>query len=332
MTEIDYALENFIATQKRLNRSPHTIVNYQSDLKKFFQWCHLLALHPHRISSKLMSDYLEFLAKGGLLKQRLGFFQRIFHALRPWELKTLQQRPLKVASQRRHFSALRQYYDYLMITQTKRWPWSLKANPIKNLLHTIQLKDQDITPTKTMKREVFEHLNEKATKVRDRLALALLFYGGLRLQEVVKIRVDQIHFASQSLKIVRKGGRLHTLRPQNFPELERLILIHLQRRPKASEWLFAGRDPKSSLSSRAMAMRIQKLLQKGADEKGLTPHSFRKGRATYLYQQTRDLLFVRDYLNHRDAKVTQTYIDTQLLWENESFEESRKAESPELHP
>ena len=59
-----------------------------------------------------------------------------------------------------------------------------------------------------------------------------------------------------------------------------------------------------------MYNRIIKIFRKSmcpSDE--LTPHSFRKACATNLYEQTKDLLFVRDYLNHSDAKVTQTYIE-----------------------
>ena len=45
----------------------------------------------------------------------------------------------------------------------------------------------------------------------------------------------------------------------------------------------------------------------------ITPHSFRKACATELYMKSKDLLYVRDYLNHKDAKVTQTYIDKKTL-------------------
>ena len=41
---------------------------------------------------------------------------------------------------------------------------------------------------------------------------------------------------------------------------------------------------------------------------------FSEARATNLYLRTKDLLFVRDYLNHKDAKVTQTYIDYEAAY------------------
>ena len=59
------------------------------------------------------------------------------------------------------------------------------------------------------------------------------------------------------------------------------------------------------------------ILKKSGLPSSLTPHSFRRACATNLYIETRDLLLVRDYLNHHDAKVTQTYIDSTQLEKNE---------------
>jgi len=53
--------------------------------------------------------------------------------------------------------------------------------------------------------------------------------------------------------------------------------------------------------------------------KKLTPHSFRKAFATQLYLKTKDLLYVRDYLHHSDAKITQTYIDKGSLAASEKY-------------
>ena len=64
------------------------------------------------------------------------------------------------------------------------------------------------------------------------------------------------------------------------------------------------------ISTRGMYGRISRILKRaGINSKGLGPHSFRKACATNLYIQTKDILLVRNYLNHKDAKVTQTYIE-----------------------
>ena len=67
------------------------------------------------------------------------------------------------------------------------------------------------------------------------------------------------------------------------------------------------------------------ILTKSGLPSELTPHSFRRACATNLYIETKDLLFVRDYLNHHDAKVTQTYIDSTQL------EQSREEIHPDLN-
>ena len=77
------------------------------------------------------------------------------------------------------------------------------------------------------------------------------------------------------------------------------------------------------------------ILKKCGLPSNLTPHSFRRACATNLYLKTRDLLLVRDYLNHHDAKVTQSYIDSTQLQQNEESVhpdlQFQKIHSPELH-
>jgi integrase/recombinase XerD len=313
--ESEFWLQQFLETQKQLNRSSFTLVNYEADLRKFLLWAQFECRRSlRRLRPCDMTRYMIFLEAGGEVQKRPPIWWPFAKTLLVY-----RQPALKVASRKRHFSALRQFFEYLSAADRRRG-WFRFKTPIVSILHTIQLKEQDTNPTTALRPEAFARLFELATKLQDRLALALLFFGGIRLSELVSIRVDSIHFSSHSIVLRRKGGRVHTLRIEQFGEIEPLILAHLKRRKKASEWLFAGIVPERPITARAMAMRLERLLKKLANSTDLTPHSFRKGRATLLYQKTRDLLFVRDYLNHRDAKVTQNYIDTQYLWEHESLE------------
>ena len=79
-----------------------------------------------------------------------------------------------------------------------------------------------------------------------------------------------------------------------------------------SEFVFANRQG-NKVSTKTMYNLIIRLLVQAGCRDGLTPHSFRKACATNLYIKHQDLLLVRDYLNHSDAKITQTYIDKATL-------------------
>lgn len=312
-------LDNHTKMLQQLNRSEHTCINYRKDLEKFFQW---LEFQGHRRLEKIrphdIGHYLDHLEKGVEILKKQSWWQYFFR--RRSNRSPLVIRPLSVASRRRHLSSIRQFYEFLReVTPPPKFFWQKKlSNPVRPLLHNISMKDGDSSPTKLLSAEQYQALEQVAVKIETKLALALLYFGGLRLHEVVQLKVDDFHFASGSLHFRRKGGRRHVLRPEQFPLIEKLLLLHLKKRRSASDWVFASKNGQRALTPRAMAMRIEKLKERAQIQGDITPHSFRKGRATELYRKTKDLLFVRDYLNHKDAKVTQTYIDTQSLWAGES--------------
>ena len=142
----------------------------------------------------------------------------------------------------------------------------------------------------------------------------LLYYGGLRLHELVLLRVENLNREAGMITFRRKGGSIHQLQIQNPRQVFFLLFEYIKNREVDSQYVFANRKG-GKISIRAMHYEIERFFQQCAcPTMGLTPHSFRKACATNLYKKTKDLLFVRDYLNHVDAKVTQTYIDSASLY------------------
>ena len=79
-----------------------------------------------------------------------------------------------------------------------------------------------------------------------------------------------------------------------------------------TDFLFQNKEGRP-YSLKTFYNQIMKIIERAEVTPGISPHSFRKACATNLYIKTLDLLYVRDYLNHSDAKVTQTYIDKATL-------------------
>lgn len=316
-------LTEYLTSLGQLNRSGQTHQSYESDLKKFLVWFEVVRRKKiTKIKSSDIENYTQFLEKGGLLRRPQNLWMRllIFFKIRKKQNDDLiwPQNPLKVNSRRRHLSSLKNFFEYLKQHHEEKWWSRFKKNPIKSKLHSITLKQSDIEHTKMLTPEHFERLNEACTKREMRLALHLLYYGGLRLHELTLLHIDCFDIESQSMTFARKGGKVHQLRLQNFREIERLLAIHLATRKINSLYLFPSKSGHKALGTRAWALRLERLFLKAGLPSGLTPHSLRKACATELYFKYRDLLFVRDYLNHTDAKVTQTYIDSQTLWQRDS--------------
>ena len=322
-------LDMYIENCKQLNKSEHTIKNYRADLLKFLTWYE--SHHRTNISKakgETIGHYKDFLSKGGRVysslsgkEKFLGQFKKTFlslfkrkksheHTPLPGRL-LFEQNPLAVGSRRRHISAVKNFFEFLKQSHEDKSKLFSK-NPVKSKIHAIKLKEMDVNPTKNLRREDWNKLEKMVIKPKERLIIYLLYWGGLRLSELSNLRVSDFDTKNKTLKFIRKGGYVHTLIVQKAHDIFYNLDYHLLQREVESEFVFTNKQGKK-VSTKTMYNLIMRLLTQAACRDGLTPHSFRKACATNLYIKHQDLLLVRDYLNHSDAKITQTYIDKATL-------------------
>lgn len=334
-------LAEFLKNCENSNKSKLTIINYHADLKKFIQWYEQnYSSQLNKANAQVINQYKSFLSAELLAEraQQPAPYKKVFSKISSAFKKILKRKDahsltpprslvsptgmrsfsLAVSSRRRHLSAIKNFYEYLKQAnedQNKLFP----SNPVKPKLHAIKLKEQDVENTKLLKEEDWLAILDYVYKPREKLIVHLLFYGGLRLSELCELKISHFDDQSFSLKFNRKGGYVHHLKLQEGKKIFRLLeeyLIIRRGEGHSSDFLFANKKGKS-ISSRAMYNTLVKIFKKShCPTIGLTPHSFRKACATNLYQKTKDLIFVRDYLNHSDAKVTQTYIE-KFDWSDE---------------
>ncbi len=296
----EYWLSLYLQNLHKNNRSKHTILNYQKDLThfiKWFEWHFFKGLN--KATPQEISNYLIEISGPDKFQKRSAF--KIFVEQDPPKPKILS-----VASRRRRLSALTNFYEFLMHYFDYK---VVRNSPIRKQLHSIRLKDVDVNHTEGMAKDTFEKILEQARGRRERLIVKLLYYGGLRLSELSNLWVDDLDTDSATLYLKRKGGKTHKLKLINFYEIHKDYWNYIEFYGVKDGPLFPN-EYKLPISPRAMSAVIKRILIR-AGEPELSPHSFRKGCATYLYKETKDLLLVRDYLNHSDAKVTQTYIENQ---------------------
>ncbi|ATH07894.1 hypothetical protein BIY24_08010 [Halobacteriovorax marinus] len=303
-------LQEFLDNCQRQNKSPHTIKNYRSDLEKYLTWYEYQFRGP--ISQKnndTIGQYKEFLLNGGEVNQRAHLFRRLFWFLKS-ERKKLVQKPLGNNSAKRHLSTLKNFYEFLKQNHEDHSNL-FSINPVKEKIHSIKVKDIDIEHTPILPYDQWRTLIESTYRTRERVILQLLYWGGLRLSELSGLRYNDFQAIRKTITLRRKGGYRHELKIQNFDEIFKNI--QFMEQSAQSEYIFVNKSNRA-ISTRSMYSLIKKLLLRSNCSTNIGPHSFRKACATNLYKRTKDLLFVRDYLNHSDAKVTQTYIDTNTLY------------------
>lgn len=115
---------------------------------------------------------------------------------------------------------------------------------------------------------------------------------GLRLSEVANIKVEDIDLKNQTIKVKCKGGR------------ERIVYISNRTKTLIEEY-----DKKEGYLFEIKKREIQYIVtnaMKKLDIKGST-HTLRHTIATKMYEQTQDILLVKEFLGHRSTESTQIY-------------------------
>lgn len=320
--ENNFYLQNYLQNLTAKNKSSHTIKNYRADIEKFFYWIeNHKKITITKVNGDTISEYKEFLMNGGSIFQNLknskskaefiiwiGLYiqQAFFRSSKPKKL-LLFQNPMSVASRRRHLSSLKNFFEYLKEANEDKNKKFLK-NPVKSKIHGITLKDVDVENTKMISISDYKKVYEIAYKTRDRLILDLMYHGGMRLSELCYLKKLDFEIENKAIRFIRKGGSRHLLYIQNSEIIFKNFLFLINLDQSSSEYVFHNREGKP-YNPKTIYNQIMKLLKKAQIKSDITPHSFRKACATNLYLKSKDLLFVRDYLNHSDAKVTQTYIE-----------------------
>jgi integrase/recombinase XerC len=305
--------EEFLRYCINSNKSEFTYKNYRADLYKFLNWFEKQTAAPIiEANAETISLYQEYLAQRdqqNFLRAK-SLWRKIIFWWRQKKQKVtvgkLIQYPLSTNSRRRHLSTLKNFFEFLKQTYEDDHK-IFQQNPIRSKLHTIKVKETDISHTSNLSFADFTLIKKIVFNIKDQLAIELLYYGGLRIAELVGLKYEDFNDTEKVVRLERKGGYVHHLPLQNYDYIKKLIDLAAIRHPH--RYLFIGRENRS-LSTRAMYNHLTKIINtSGCAGRNLSPHSFRKGCAGLLYQKTKDLLLVRDYLNHSDAKVTQTYIE-----------------------
>ncbi|MFN8370094.1 MAG: site-specific integrase [Bacteriovoracaceae bacterium] len=217
----------------------------------------------------------------------------------------LRQKILKVSSKRRHLSTINNFYEYLRQRNADDKEIIFKNNPVKMKIHSISVKEKDVITIKLLTPEHWEKITDKTTGSRPLYAPFALLWRA-KTSELTFLRVKDFNPETKTINFVRTGD-VHRLKIQNFDRIYALLNDYLETKKTHSEYVFTNKAAES-IQLKTLYNHIKNTKAEILDD-DLASHSFRKACATNLYIKTKDLLQVRDYLNHSDAKVTQTYIE-----------------------
>lgn len=230
-----------------------------------------------------------------------------------------QEAGLSRAAVQLRFSGLRTFYRFLVrrgeLAQTPVRQLALPRVPRR--LPKFLTKEQMVTllaaPLRQLAalRQAGEPVSAEteATAWRDAAILELLYSCGLRISELCNLRVEDLDWSGQAVR-VRGKGRKERLAPVGAPALE-AIRAYWRRLPTApgvgAPVFLAGVSSRSPVLPRTVQLRLkQHLLTAGLDP-ALTPHKLRHSFATHLLDAGADLRSVQELLGHAHLATTQVY-------------------------
>ncbi|MDD1668395.1 MAG: tyrosine-type recombinase/integrase [Methanomicrobiales archaeon] len=265
------------------NYSERTLDSYEEILERFARYAWLRRHRPDRISyhwKDLSSARLDtdVVVPDHWVTDFLAFLT----SLRSYHPRTLH----------RIISTLSSFYKYLKRQKI------VETNPIADLERP-KVKGQEVV---YMKHSQVLELLAKIHDPRDRLVVRTIYATGVRVSELAGIRVEDIDFGAQTIRVKGKGGKIRTV----FIDGDTLGEIRAFLGDQKEGPLFPGQMGKP-ISPRT----IQFIFRKYAPE-GITPHKLRHSYASELYTRSKNLRVVQENLGHSSIKTTEIYLHTDV--------------------
>ena len=214
---------------------------------------------------------------------------------------------VKTRSQSRLISGLRSFFNYLVFEDY------IKINPLE-LIESPKIGRK--LPDTLSEDEIDRIINAIDLSTpegeRNRAMLETLYGCGLRVSELVNLKISDLFFDEGFIKVTGKGDKQRFVPildvTQKYITIYRTeIRNHMSVKPGFEDTLFLNRRGKQL--TRAMVFTIIKqLAEKIGLKKSISPHTFRHSFATHLLQNNADLRSIQLMLGHESITTTEIYV------------------------
>ena len=262
--------------------SSHTILSYDIDLKQYFAFC------------KEKYNYTE---------ESLAYNH---HYIREWIISLLENN-YSTKSVNRKITSLKSFFKYLLKENL------IKVNPIEKV---ISPKSEKKLPQFVDKEQINSLLDEHNFSddfkgYRDKMIIELFYVTGIRLSELINLKVSDIDFHSLSIKVLGKRNKERII-PFSL-KLKTIILEYLQKRQEIAlintEEFFVTNKGKKTYE-KFIYRTINKYLQLFTTIEQKSPHVLRHTFATHMLNNGADLNSIKELLGHSNLSATQIYTHT----------------------
>lgn len=275
-------LDMWLKERKIQNQSEHTLLAYERDVGDFLTFCDTKKLLLIDVETSDLREYLGSKVERQQLSS--SSLQRMLSAIRQF---------MKWAEQGQYL-AFNPADDYQIKRQSRPLPGMIDIETIQQIL------DQPEPETDV----------QKQMWLRDKAILELLYSSGLRLAEVQSLRIKDVDFNRQLLRITGKGNKTRVV--PFGSKAKDAVMQWLQIYP---QWLgdfvpdahIFITQKGNPLGARQIENRVKLQAQRAGVNVDLHPHLLRHCFASHMLSNSGDLRAVQEMLGHTNLTTTQIY-------------------------
>ena len=269
---------NFLKFEK--NFSGNTLDAYMRDVRKLesFTISELDNLSPENITYENLQEYIYQLSKNKISER----------------------------SQARAISSIKAFFKFLLEDDYRTDnPATLLEGPKLGLYLPDTLSEEDINRIITC--------IDNSTDIgkRNKCILEVLYGCGLRVSELIDLKISNINFKESYIMVEGKGEKTRLVPLANTTAEFIRSYIHTVRNKtkinKKYEYTLFLNSRGTNMSRVIVFIIIKELTQKAGISKSISPHTFRHSFATHLLQNGADLRFIQEMLGHSSITTTQVY-------------------------
>lgn len=288
----------YLSIEKSLAKN--SVVSYETDLQKLSSFINMVSpgKQPSEVSLQDLQQFLKYISEFNFTD----------------------------STQSRIISGIKHFYKFLILENY------IKTNPAE-LLETPRIKRK--LPVYLEVEEIdlmLSHVDRSTAEGERNLAMLETMYScGLRVSELISLKISDLHFKDEFISVIGKGDkqRLIPIGSRALKLIESYMehhRVHINIKKNHADSLFLSKRG-TSISRQMVFYIIKDLASLAGIKKELSPHTFRHSFATHLVEGGADLRVVQEMLGHQSIITTEiyTHLDHFFLRENiQSFHPRNK--------
>lgn len=277
-SELLVAFKNYLLLERGLSKN--SINNYLLDVQKLIQYLETNSIHQS--ASQIQTDELK---------------QFVYEIAKS----------VKAPTQARIISGLRSFFDYIVLEDLRKDnPMSRIESPKigRHLPETLSYEEVD---------RLIQSIDlSTLTGERNRAMLEILYSCGLRVSELITLRISDLFFKESLIKVLGKGNKerfvpIASIAQHYINIYMSEIRIHIQPQKGHEDTLFLSQRGKGLTRHMVFIVVKQQCAKAGLGEK-ISPHSLRHSFATHLVENGADLSTVQQMMGHESITTTERYL------------------------